>query len=254
MVSLADKIPMITKGESVLYKYAAGGDAMLLEYCDMLNIENQHLYDSNEELSCQVLYLEITLETLESRVPHVDHQIEHCLSLHIHGDGSAENPFTLEGGDLRVSIMYDLTNPYPIEPVCVGGGVVCGQRATCDRKRSDWVSTKRLVPIRDKVFLKEEGYYTLLAALSSPEPILVPGPSTLPEVSKEKGERQVQEVAKFFKQLGGAPAVVAFTNGDWTDYVEEHFEKVGKGKGKERMEVMTNKAEKASEKISEMVE
>ena len=51
MVSLVDEIPMITKGESVLYKYAAGGDAMLLEYCDMLNIENQHLYDSNEELS-----------------------------------------------------------------------------------------------------------------------------------------------------------------------------------------------------------
>ena len=42
---------MITKGKSVLYKYAVGGDAMLLEYCDMLNIENQHLYDSNEELS-----------------------------------------------------------------------------------------------------------------------------------------------------------------------------------------------------------
>ena len=51
MVSLVDEIPMITKGESVLYKYVAGGDAMLLEYCDMLNIENQHLYDSNEELS-----------------------------------------------------------------------------------------------------------------------------------------------------------------------------------------------------------
>ena len=61
MVSLVDEIPMITKGESVLYKYAAGGDAMLLEYCDMLNIENQHLYDSNEELShcqgCSLLYL-----------------------------------------------------------------------------------------------------------------------------------------------------------------------------------------------------
>ena len=51
MVSLVDEIPMITKGESVLYKYAAGGDTMLLEYCDRLNIENQHLYDSNEELS-----------------------------------------------------------------------------------------------------------------------------------------------------------------------------------------------------------
>ena len=51
MVSLVDEIPMITKGESVLYKYAVGGDTMLLEYCDMLNIENQHLYDSNEELS-----------------------------------------------------------------------------------------------------------------------------------------------------------------------------------------------------------
>ena len=53
--------------------------------------------------------------------------------------------------------------------------------------------------------------------------------------------------------MGGAPAVAAFTNGDWTDYVEERFEEAGKGKGKERMEVTTNKAEKASEKISEMV-
>ena len=253
MVSLADEIPMITKGESVLYKYAAGGNAMLLKYCDMLNIENQHLYNSNEELSCQVLRLETTLETLESRVLHVDRWIEHCLSLHVHGDGSAENPFTFEGGDLRVSIMYDLTDPYPIEPVRVGGGVVHGQHATHGHKRSDWISTKRLVPIKEKVFLKEEGYYTPLAALSSPEPIPVPGPSMLPEVSKEEAERQVQEVAKFFEQLGGAPAVLAFTNGDWTDYMEERFEDVGKGKGKERMGVMTDKAEKASVKISEIV-
>ena len=35
--------------------------------------------------------------------------------------------------------------------------------------------------------------------------------------------------------------------------MEERFEEAGKGKGKERMRVMTNKAEKASEKISEMV-
>ena len=254
MVSLADEIPMITKGESVLYKYAAGSDTMLLKYCDMLNIENQHLYNSNEELSHQVLCLETALETLESRVLHVGHWIEHCLSSHVHGDGSAENPFTLEGGDLRVSVMYDLTDPYPIEPVRVGGGVVCGQRAMCGRKRSDRISTKRLVPIEEKVFLKEEGYYTPPAAPLSPEPILVPGSSTLREVSKEEAERQVQEVAKFFEQLGGAPAIVAFTNGDWTDYVEEHFEEVGKGKGKERMGVTTDKAEKASEKISEMVE
>ena len=245
---------MITKGESVLYKYAAGGDAMLLEYCDMLNIENQHLYDSNEELSCWVLCLETALETLESRILHVDHWMEHCLSSHIHGDGFAENPFTLEGGDLRVSVMFDLTDPYPIEPVCVGRGVVCGQCVTHGCKRSDQVSTKRLVPIEDKVFLKEEGYYTLLAVPLSPEPIPVPGPFMLPEVSKEEAEQQVQEVAKFFEQLGGAPAVAAFTNGDWTDYMEEHFEEMGKGKGKERMEVMTDKAEKASEKISEMVE
>ena len=61
-------------------------------------------------------------------------------------------------------------------------------------------------------------------------------------------------MAKLFEQLGGAPAVVAFTNGDWTDYMEGCFEEAGKGKGKERMEVMTNKAEKASEKISKMVE
>ena len=149
--------------------------------------------------------------------------------------------------------MFDLTNPYLIEPVRVEGGVVRGQHVTCGLKRSDQVSTKRLVPIEDKVFLKEEGYYTPPAAPSSPEPVLVPGPSMLPEVSKEEVERQVQEVAKFFEQLGGAPAVVAFTNGDWTDYVEECFEEVGKGKGKERMRVTTDKAEKASEKISEMV-
>ena len=105
MVSLVDEIPMITKGESVLYKYVAGGDAMLLEYYDMLNIENQHLYNSNEELSHRVLRLETTLETLESRIFHVDRWMEHCLSLHVHGDGSAENPFTLEGGDLWVSVI-----------------------------------------------------------------------------------------------------------------------------------------------------
>ena len=55
-------------------------------------------------------------------------------------------------------------------------------------KSSDQVSTKRLVPIEDKVFLKEEGYSTSLAAPSSPEPIPVPGPSMLPEVSKEEAE------------------------------------------------------------------
>ena len=228
MVSLVDKIPMITKGESVLYKYAVGGNAMLLKYSDMLNIENQHLYNSNEELSHWVLCLETALETLESRILHVDHWMEHCLSSHIHGDCSAENPFTLEGGDLRVSVMYDLTDAYPMEPVCVGGGVVRGQCATPGCKRSDWVSTKRLVPIEDKVFLKEEGYYTPPAAPSSPEPIPVPGSSMLPEVSKEEVERQVQEVAKFFEQLGGAPAVAAFTNGDWTNYVEERFEEAGR--------------------------
>ena len=37
-------------------------------------------------------------------------------------------------------------------------------------------------------------------------------------------------MAKFFEQLGGAPAVVAFTNGDWMDYVEEHFEEAGRGR------------------------
>ena len=202
MVSLVDEIPMITKGESVLYKCAAGGNTMLLKYCNMLNIENQHLYDSNEELSCWVLCLETALETLESRVLHVDRWMEHCLSLHVHGDGSVENPFTSEGGDLRVSVMYDLTNPYPIESVCVRGGVVFGQHVTRGCKRSDWVSTKRLVPIEDKVLLKEEGYYTLLAALLSPEPIPVPGPSMLPEVSKEEAEQQVQEVARFFECQG----------------------------------------------------
>ena len=156
-------------------------------------------------------------------------------------------------GISRYQSCLTLTDLFPIEPVRAGGGVVCGQHATRGRKRSDWVSTKRLVPIEDKVFLKEEGYYTPPAALSSPEPIPVPGPFTLPEVSKEEVERQVQEVAKFFEQLGGAPPVAAFTNGDWTDYMEGHFEESGKGKGKERMEVTTDKAEKASEKISEMV-
>ena len=87
---LADKIPIITKGESVLYKYAAGGDAMLLEYCDMLNIENQHLFDSNEELSCWVLHLETALETLESKILHVDCWMEYCLSSNIHGGGSCQ--------------------------------------------------------------------------------------------------------------------------------------------------------------------
>ena len=98
MVSLVDEIPMITKGESVLYKYAVGGDVMLLEYCDMLNIENQHLYYSNEELSRRVLRLETALETLESRILHVDRQMEHCLSLHVHRDGSVENPLPWKVG------------------------------------------------------------------------------------------------------------------------------------------------------------
>ena len=60
----------------MLYKYTAGSDAMLLEYCDMLNIENQHLYDSNKELSCRVLHLETALETLESRILHVDRRCQ----------------------------------------------------------------------------------------------------------------------------------------------------------------------------------
>ena len=66
--------------------------------------------------------------------------------------------------------------------------MVCGQCATCGHNRSDWMSTKKLVPIEDKVSLKEEGYYTPPAAPLSPEPIPVPGPSTLLEVSKEEAE------------------------------------------------------------------
>ena len=54
-------------------------------------------------------------------------------------------------------------------------------------KRADWVPTKRLVPIEDKV-LKEERYYTLAAVSLSPEPIPIPGPSMLPEVFKEEAE------------------------------------------------------------------
>ena len=85
-----------------------------------------------------------------------------------------------------------------------------------------------LVPIEDKIFLKEEGYFTLPAAPSSPEPIPVPpGPSTLPEVSKEEVEQQVQEVAKFFEQLGGAPAVV-IGRITWRSVLKR------RGKGRER--------------------
>jgi hypothetical protein len=34
-----DELPMATKGERLLYKYVAGGQAMLLEYCSHLNTE-----------------------------------------------------------------------------------------------------------------------------------------------------------------------------------------------------------------------
>ena len=150
------------------------------------------------------------METLESRILHIDRQMEHCLSSHIYGDGSVENPFTLEGGDLRVSVMFDLTDPYPIEPVRIGGGVVWGQRATCGCKRSDRVLTKRLVPIEDKVFLKEEGYYTLPAAPLSPEPIPVPGPSTLLEVSKECQEIGLVTFMFFFELLFSYVLLISF--------------------------------------------
>ena len=60
-------------------------------------------------------------------------------------------------------------------------------------------------------------------------------------------------MATFFKELGGAPAIAVFTKGNWTDYMEECFEEMGKEKGKERVEVTTDKAEKASENISEIV-
>ena len=52
------------------------------------------------------------------------------------------------------------TSPYPIEPLYTKGGVVCGQCATWGPKKADWVPSKRLVPIVDKVFLKEVGYFT----------------------------------------------------------------------------------------------
>ena len=67
--------------------------------------------------------------------------------------------------------------------------MVCGQHVTLGCKRVDWVSTKRLVPIEDKHFLKEEGYYTSLAVPLSPEPILVPGLFMLPDVSKEESKK-----------------------------------------------------------------
>ena len=66
----------------------------------MLNMESQHLYDSNKELSPWVFHFETTLETLEARVLHIDHQMDHCLLAHISGDESLENPFTLNGGGL----------------------------------------------------------------------------------------------------------------------------------------------------------
>ena len=58
----------------------------------------------------------------------------------------------------------------------------------CGCKKADQVPTKRLVPIEDRAFLKEEDYYTLPAVPSSPDPIPVPGPSTFLEVSREEVE------------------------------------------------------------------
>ena len=67
--------------------------------------------------------------------------------------------------------------------------MVCGQHTIHGCKRVDWVSTKRLVSIKDKVFLKEEGYHTPLAAPLSAEPIQVPGLFMLSEVSKEESKK-----------------------------------------------------------------
>ena len=48
------------------------------------------------------------------------------------------------------------------------------------------IQPKRLVPIEEKVFLKEEGYFTPPTFLFNPKPIPVPDLSMLPEVSKEE--------------------------------------------------------------------
>ena len=85
---------------------------MLLEYCDMLNVENLHLHDSNEELSCQVLRLKTALETLEARVLQIDHRMEHCLMAHTSGGRSPENPFTLDG-ESRILSACVVTNSLP---------------------------------------------------------------------------------------------------------------------------------------------
>ena len=34
-----DELPMVTRGEKNLYRYTSAGDAMLLEYCNHLNVE-----------------------------------------------------------------------------------------------------------------------------------------------------------------------------------------------------------------------
>ena len=34
-----DELPMVSRGEKNLYHYVSAGDAMLLEYCNHLNIE-----------------------------------------------------------------------------------------------------------------------------------------------------------------------------------------------------------------------
>ena len=80
------------------------------------------------------------------------------------------------------------TNLYLIEPLHTAGGVICGQHMMQGHKKADQVSSKKLVPIVDNVFLKEEGYFTPPACPTSLEPILVLCPSTLLEVSKEEAE------------------------------------------------------------------
>ena len=34
-----DELPMVTRGEKSLYRYTSAGGAMLLEYCNHLNVE-----------------------------------------------------------------------------------------------------------------------------------------------------------------------------------------------------------------------
>jgi hypothetical protein len=52
----AEELPMISKGEQVLLRYAAGGDAMLLDYCHKLNTEIREQSDQSMTLLTLLLF------------------------------------------------------------------------------------------------------------------------------------------------------------------------------------------------------